>query len=132
MKLFKISLDIKLIERIFVIFLILVIIVSGFILSKPQIELYKVGIFNGLGNGHHGQILVEVETDIYSILNIRIKEEQEMPIIGKIVYKEIPKEIISKNDSNVDIVAGATFTSEGLIEAVEDALKKARLETRSD
>jgi uncharacterized protein with FMN-binding domain len=33
--------------------------------------------------------------------------------------------IIAKQNTNVDVVSGATFSSKGIVQAVEDALKKA-------
>lgn len=115
------------IQRILVLIILSILGIFVFSISRPKIALYKIGKFIGFGNGHHGDIIVEVETDTYNILDINIIKEQEMPIISKIVYKEIPAKMIRKNKAKVDIVAGATFTSDGLIEAVEDALEQAYL-----
>lgn len=38
---------------------------------------------------------------------------------------KIENEILAKQLANIDAVAGATFTSNGVKEAVKDALKKA-------
>jgi len=107
--------------------LIGVIIVSLFIENKPEEIIYRSGTYEGIGNGHHGPIKILVTTNEYKIIKIDIIEEYEMPEVSKFVYEEIPKLVIKKNSADIDMVSGATFTSEGLIKAIEDGLKKASL-----
>jgi len=87
--------------------------------------LYEAGKYEGVGQGHHGPIRVVVTTDEYCIVDIKIIEEYEMPELAKIVYEKIPKKVIKSNSPDVDVVAGASYTSRGLIEAIKDGLKKA-------
>jgi uncharacterized protein with FMN-binding domain len=93
--------------------------------GKSKHICYKKGSYEGTGQGHHGQINVVVTTDEYEIKEIKIVEEYEMPELSKIVYDKIPKMVIESNSAEVDVVAGASFTSKGLIEAIEDGLDKA-------
>ena len=89
--------------------------------------LYKEGTYDGIGEGHHGPIKVLVTTDKYNIKDIKITEEYEMPEICEIVYEKIPKMVIKKNSEEVDVVTGATFTCNGLIKAIKNALDKAKI-----
>ncbi|WIV13389.1 FMN-binding protein [Proteiniborus sp. MB09-C3] len=91
--------------------------------SKNQ--LYVPGEYVGVGEGHHGPIKVILTTDEYNILNIEVIEEYEMPELAAIVYEEIPKKVIKSNNADVDVVAGASYTSVGLINAIKDGLSKA-------
>ena len=94
--------------------------------------IYKEGKYEGSGQGHIDEIKVEITTDEYEIKTIEIIEDQEIPLLSKIVYEEIPKEVIKANSTKVDAVTGATYTSKGLIEAIEDALSKAYENTNKD
>lgn len=40
--------------------------------------------------------------------------------------KEIPKSIIKHQTLDIDSISGATYTSNGIIDAVKDALNKAK------
>lgn len=89
--------------------------------------IYKEGTYVGVGEGHIGTIKISLVTDSYNIKEIKILEDEEIPVIAEIVYKKIPKEVIKKNSGEVDVVTGATYTSRGLINAINDALKKATI-----
>lgn len=93
--------------------------------KKP---IYKEGVYEGIGEGHAGIIKIELVTDKYNIKDIKIVEDSEIPIIAEIVYKKIPKQVIKKNSGEVGVVTGATLTSKGLIQAINDALKKAKID----
>ncbi|MCB2292241.1 FMN-binding protein [Clostridium algoriphilum] len=93
--------------------------------TKPII--YKEGTYEGTAQGHIGPIKVQILTDKYNIKQIKIMEQQETPVIGEIVYKEIPKRVIKANTSKVEVVSGATYTSKGLIKAIGNGLDKAKI-----
>lgn len=89
--------------------------------------IYNEGEYIGAGNGYHSDIKVKVKTDKYRILSIDILDHQEMPVISEVVFKDIPHRVIRKNSTEIDLVSGATFTSKGLLEAIDDALVEARI-----
>ncbi len=103
------------------------LLIFGLASCQPKEELYEPGEYIGVGEGHHGPIKVVVKTDQYRILNIEIIEEYEMPELAAIVYEKIPNKVIKTNDSDVEVVAGASYTSVGLIEAIKDGLSKATI-----
>ncbi|MDT2829960.1 flavocytochrome c [Vagococcus carniphilus] len=83
------------------------------------------GTYEGKGNGKHGDIKVEVTLKDSKIDKIKVKEHGENKVLAEPVYDELQETIVAKNSPEVDVVTGSTATSEGYIEAVEDAIKKA-------
>lgn len=109
--------------------IIKIVILSTIILvaCSSKKVLYNEGVYNGTGEAYHGTIKVTVTTDQYEILDIEVIDDEPVPIVSKVVYKEIPERVIKKNSTDVDIVTGATYTSQGLLLAIEEAVKKARI-----
>lgn len=78
----------------------------------------------GTGSGYNGEIKVSVEVDgNKKILSIKVIKDSEDNRIGKPALDKLITEIIKKQSPNVDTIAGATYTSKGLMEAVSNALK---------
>ncbi|WP_105616689.1 FMN-binding protein [Vallitalea okinawensis] len=92
------------------------------VFRQQQEPLYFAGTYIGTAEGNHGPITVSVTTDDYRILDINIVEEYEMPEVSVYVYDEMPEKMIKRNTWDVDVVTGATYTSQGVINAVQNAL----------
>ncbi|MFA5524598.1 MAG: FMN-binding protein [Tissierellales bacterium] len=105
--------------------LMIFLLVFGLASCTSKQSLYIPGEYIGVGEGHHGPIKVKITTDEYSILTIQVIEEYEMPELAAIVYKEVPEKVIKSNNADVDVVAGASYTSIGLLYAIKDGLSKA-------
>lgn len=87
---------------------------------------YEVGDGQSLGTGDGmGIIEVRVTMDGDSISQVEVVEGSETPGIGSLAIAKIPQEIVDAQGTDVDIVAGATRTSDGIIAAVKDALENA-------
>lgn len=85
---------------------------------------YKDGTYYGTGVGFNGNLTVKVTIKNGKITNIDIvKTGDGDEYIAK--AKELLKSIYAKQNTNVDTVSGATYSSNGLIEAVSNALSKA-------
>lgn len=108
-------------------FICMVLAVIVLVACAPAEPLYTPGAYTGIAEGYHSNLVVEVTTDEYKITSIEILEEDETPVISEIVYGEIPKAVIKANSTDVDVVAGATYTSETLLAAIENGLEKARI-----
>ena len=87
---------------------------------------FEDGEYEGKGEGGFGPIEVEVTVEDGEISDIVITEHSETDEISDPAFEEVPEEIMEENSTDVDIVSGATLTSEGIIEAVHDALKDAQ------
>lgn len=81
----------------------------------------------GTGIGKHGEISVAVTFDDGRIQDVKILKEKENPILAKPVYTDLKAAVIDANSINVDVLSGATFTSQGFLNAIEDAAAKAGL-----
>lgn len=104
-----------------------IILATGLVACGSKPIIYKEGTYEGNAEGHIGPIKVQIVTDQYVIKNIVILEEQETPVIAEIVYKKLPAKVIKANSPEVEVVAGATYTSNGLIRAIKDGLNKAKV-----
>ncbi|MDF7638568.1 FAD-dependent oxidoreductase [Lactobacillus sp. ESL0791] len=77
---------------------------------------------SGMGN----EIVVRITVDDGKQLkNIEILQESESPDYGEKALKQLQKEMLEKNTSDVDVVSGASSTSRAFKEAVASALEKA-------
>lgn len=112
---------------------ILTLIVAALLLvacaSTPE-EGYKAGTYTGAGTGFGGEITVEVTVnDDGKIATVEVLEHNEsvndIPAVVT-ALEEVPARIVEKNSAEVDGTSGATGTSNGIMEAVKDALSKAK------
>ena len=80
----------------------------------------------GKGQGKGGTpVVAKVTIENDKITAIEILEHSETPGISDPAFAQIPDLIIQTQTPNVDSVSGATLTSNGIIEAVKDALDQA-------
>ena len=95
--------------------------------EEPEAEpgKYKDGVYEGTGEGFGGDIRVSVTVNGGKITAIDVLAHDDEDDTYYELAEELLDDIISENDPQVDIVSGATFSSEGLIEAVGNALKGA-------
>jgi len=84
---------------------------------------YTDGTYEGVGNGFKGDIKVSVEVADGKITNIEVLEQDETPGMGDVAIEEVAQNIIDAQSTEVEIVSGATGSSNGTIEAVENALE---------
>ncbi len=86
---------------------------------------YKDGIYEGVGEGFGGNIKVKVTVTDGVITDIDAYEhnDEDDEYFGMAVA--LLDDMIEINDPGVDVVSEATFSSEGLIQAVNNALEEA-------
>ncbi|MFV0353390.1 MAG: FAD-dependent oxidoreductase [Oscillospiraceae bacterium] len=87
--------------------------------------LFTPGTYTGTGKGNNGDIKVEVTFDADKITKITVLEHGETEGLAEPALENMPQEIIDQQSTQVDTVAGATNTSKGIIEAVNDAIQQA-------
>ena len=78
--------------------------------------------FTGTGRGLMGDIKVEVG---FSIDSIKIIQEEETVGIGDLALRSIPDRIVEANSLDIDAITSATITTDGIKNAVKDALYQA-------
>lgn len=81
------------------------------------------GTYSGEGQGHGGKILIDLTIQGGAITAIDVKENNETPGIAD-AMNVLTDQMIAGNTLDVDTISGATYTSQGFIEAVEDAFAK--------
>ena len=85
---------------------------------------YKDGTYTGTGNGYRSDLTVSVSINNDKITNVDVVSINDN-------YKEpvniVPQEIMQAQSTKVDAVSGATHTSNGIMNAVADALSKATI-----
>lgn len=83
---------------------------------------YSDGVYEGTGKGYRGNISVTVEVDNGNIASIAIESYQDDEQFFNQAKNTIINEIISSQSVAVETVSGATYSSQGIIEAVANAL----------
>lgn len=78
----------------------------------------------GEAEGFGGPIKVKVTMDGDKIANIEVLSHGETAGISDPAFNTIPQAIIDAQSTEVDVVANATYTSNGIMAAVNDALSK--------
>ena len=88
---------------------------------------YSDGTYRGTANGFRPGLTADVTIRNNLITDIQIVSHNEVgPQYWQLPIDQIPEEIIEAQNTKVDAVGGATCTSQGIMSAVEDALKQAR------
>ena len=88
---------------------------------------YTDGTYTGTGTGFRGgttEIAVTIKDN--KITNVETVSNQDTPRFYERVESGIISEIISAQSTSVDTVSGATYSCEGIITAVQDALSQAK------
>jgi polyferredoxin len=92
-------------------------------INKSEQKKYKDGTYTGVGQGKNPDLKVSVTVSNGKVSNVEILSANEPK--GKEALNTIPKEIIDTQSTSVDVVSGATMTSNGIMAAVNDALSQA-------
>ena len=93
--------------------------------SKFVQEAGAAGVLTGTADGFMGPITVSVTMDGDTITAVEVVSNSETPEIAGGALEQIPAAIVAANSPDVDIVSGATYTSNGIINAVKNALESA-------
>lgn len=86
---------------------------------------FKDGEYKGVGEGYKGPIEVLVTIKAEKIAEIKVLSHQDTQNIADNAVEKLTTTMIKNNRADIDVVSGATNTSKGFIEAVQNALNKA-------
>lgn len=97
----------------------------GFEVEKTEIDLTTVadGSYTGTARGFKSDIAVEVTVSGGKITEITVLDHDETPSFWSMAEGPVINSIISAQGLEVDVVSGATGSSNGIIKAVFEALK---------
>ncbi len=90
--------------------------------SDPLSESYPDGTYTGTGTGFRGNTQITVTVENGEITTITVDSYQDDERFFSAAQNTVIEEIINQQTVNVQTVSGATFSSNGIIEAVADAL----------
>ena len=86
---------------------------------------YADGVYTGEGEGFNDTIRVSVTIQGGKIAAIDLLEQSDTADYFFRAWPSIPNAMIASQSSKVDAVSGATYSSNGIISAVQSALRKA-------
>jgi len=93
---------------------------------------YNDGTYTGSGTGFRGTTKISVTIANGKISSIKTVSKQDDLSYYNRAESTISKSIVLKQSTSVDTVSGATYSSKGIITAVEDALSKATNSTAEE
>ena len=96
--------------------------------SDDSDNVYKNGTFEGSGTGYGGTITVQVTLEDDTIIAVSVVSAPGEDSAYLSQGENVINSIISEQSTDVDTISGATFSSTGILEAVNDALSKAENE----
>ena len=86
--------------------------------------LFTPGTYEGIAKGYHGDITLTVTVDENNILEIK-SEHTETEGLGDKAVATLTEAALEKASLSMDLVSGATYSSQGFLAALEAALVKA-------
>lgn len=84
-------------------------------------------LVEGSGTGYNGDLSVELQVKQkgkdFKIIGLNVIHKDTPPIADPAI-EFLKSQIIRNQNADLDVIAGATYTSEGVKEAVKNAIKK--------
>ena len=103
------------------------LMIAGCLSTGIGLEIaYKPGIYEGTGQGYRGPINVRVQVSPAGIEDIVISSHRESAFPGTAAMEELLDTILIEGTTDLDAISGASVSSRGFLDAVDDALGKAR------
>ena len=96
--------------------------------SDDSDNFYKNGTYEGSGTGYGGTITVQVTLEDDTITGVSVVSAPGEDSAYLSQGENVISSILSEQSTDVDTISGATFSSTGILEAVNDALSKAENE----
>jgi len=107
--------------KLLIVFDLFLIITGCAVLGSSLIE---SEIYEGTGKGFRGPVTVQVQMNGDDIVGINIIDSMEDPFVGEAAMEELLDLVVLYNTTDIDVVSGATESSKGFLEAVENAIMR--------
>jgi uncharacterized protein with FMN-binding domain len=95
---------------------------AAFIFGCASLKSGNADFYEGSAMGYRGMIHVRVGMENGAITEITVIESSEDPAVGGAAIEELTDLVLMYNTTELDAVSGATETSRGFLEAVENAI----------
>jgi uncharacterized protein with FMN-binding domain len=102
-------------------FAVIVIVISGCV-ALGGIRSEAGYVYEGTAQGYRGRIRLQVRISGGSITEVVIVDSEEDVFVGGAAIEELIDMVILYNTTDIDAVSGATESSRGFLEAVENAI----------
>ncbi|MGN0070709.1 MAG: FMN-binding protein [Atopobiaceae bacterium] len=99
--------------------------------SAASQGLYQDGTYTGSGQGYKGTTSVSVTVENGAISSVEVLSYADDAQFFQKASSTVIAEILSQQTAEVDAVSGATFSSEGIMAAVQDALESGAIASDS-
>lgn len=93
--------------------------------SEP-VYMYRNGVYSASAYGYDGDIFVDVTIENDVIISITARTEESDPWYFETAEGSVIAQILASQDTGVDAVSGATYSSNAIMSAVQQALNAAR------
>jgi len=93
--------------------------------SNSPTSKWQDGSYQGTAAGLHGDISLTVTVTKGKIAAIAVDAQEETAGVSDLAFTRVPADIIKKQSTTVDAVAGASVSSKAIMAAVGNALAKA-------
>ncbi len=104
--------------------------VLGMAAPTDDFDLAKVkdGVYKGTSTeGYKDRIDVEVTIEGGKIVSVRVTYQNDTPGLAEYAVEDVTKLIVARQHWQVDATSGATFTSNGIMQAVRNAIPDTKL-----
>lgn len=112
-------------KKILVIILTSLLLISGCTKKSGSESLFKAGVYEGSAKGYVEDIKISVTVDENKINEIMIISSNETTNLGGAALPLLVEDALKNQTIAVDVVAGATVTSDAFKEAMKNALTNA-------
>lgn len=99
---------------------------------ESESKIYADGTYEGSGTGFRGAVTtvsVTIEKDTIKDIEV-VSHGDDAPYFNR-SYKAVTSQILSSQSVDVDAVSGATYSSIGIMDAVADAMEKAKVSSKT-
>ena len=86
---------------------------------------FTAGTYTGKGEGYNGSVELNVTFSDSAVTAVEVGANKETQYVGDVAFEPMIADILAANGSGVDGVSGATFTSNAIRAAMNDAAEQA-------
>ena len=86
---------------------------------------FTAGTYTGSASGYNGSVEVSVTFSDSAVTAIEVGANSETANVGDVAFEPVIADILAANGTGVDVVSGATFSSNAVRNAVNDAAQQA-------
>ena len=79
-----------------------------------SVQAYTPGTYTGEADGFGGSVIVDITVDEASVTEVSITGDSETPEVGGAALEELASQILAAGSAEIDGVAGATLTTDGV------------------